>query len=232
MPTITLNCLVVGENPYENAFNIKTNLTKAICELKEAIKVKKAPEFDNFAADKLILWKVDISLEENGELIAVNTKINTNIKDELGGVELTSLSKISKHFPSQPAIEHLHIVLQRPVEAKDIHCTGGNATTTTTITTLNKAKRLLSETQYVRKHLANNDLKAKNFYVYFNHSTLKEGVEVLHKTLEALRDDSELGNLVRRILGRDVFFKSDKAKIYFQRKKRKDDVLLGTETTL
>src|SRR2546430_15880202 len=78
MSTITLNCLVVGENPYENAFNIEINLTKAVNELKETIKEKKAPDFNNFAADKLKLWKEDISLLENGKLSAVNTEINLN----------------------------------------------------------------------------------------------------------------------------------------------------------
>ncbi|CAI2199430.1 13422_t:CDS:2, partial [Funneliformis geosporum] len=136
-----------------------TNLIKAIRNSNKTIKEKKASEFDNFAADKLKLWKVDISLEENGELIAANTKINTNIKDELGGIELTSLSKI----------------------IKDIHCIGGKATTTTIpLTRLNVSSLRLN---------------------------MFEGVKVLYETLETLRDDSELGNLARRILGRDAFFK-------------------------
>ncbi|GES87991.1 hypothetical protein GLOIN_2v1571020 [Rhizophagus clarus] len=72
----------------------------------------------------LVLWKVDISLEEENEkLKLVNTKINVNIKEELGGEELKSLSKISKHFTSQPADEHIHIIVQHPVEMKEVHCT-------------------------------------------------------------------------------------------------------------
>src|ERR1044072_2008141 len=119
MSTITLNCLVGGENPYENAFNIEINSTKAVSELKEAIKKKKAPDFDNFTADKLKLWKVDISLEEDGKLSVANTKIN-NINDELGAVRLTSLSKISTHFPSQPADKmNIHIIVQRPEKIGD-----------------------------------------------------------------------------------------------------------------
>src|SRR5688572_22745871 len=42
---------------------------------------------------------------------------------ELDGVELLQLSKISKHFSSQPADEHIHIIVQRPVETKEVHCT-------------------------------------------------------------------------------------------------------------
>ncbi|RGB23086.1 hypothetical protein C1646_729234 [Rhizophagus diaphanus] len=56
-------------------------------------------------------------------LVLVNTKININIKEELGGEELPPFSKISKHFSSQPADEHIHIIIQRPVEMKEVHCT-------------------------------------------------------------------------------------------------------------
>ncbi|PKK55649.1 hypothetical protein RhiirC2_858940 [Rhizophagus irregularis] len=124
MSIITLSCLVAGENPYENAFNVKVNKTEAVSELKDVIKENQKPFFDNVAPKELKLWKVDISLEEENEkLTAVNTKINVNIKEELGGVELLPLSKISKHFPSQPADEHIHIIVQRPVETKEVHCT-------------------------------------------------------------------------------------------------------------
>ena len=126
MSTITLSCLVVGENPYENAFpvDIDTNKVKTVGHLRDAIKENQKPFFDNIAPKELKLWKVDISLkEENEKLIAVNTKINVNIKEDLGGEELPPLSKISKHFISQPADEHIHIIVQRPVKTKEVHCT-------------------------------------------------------------------------------------------------------------
>ena len=122
MSTITLSCLVVGENPYENAFpvDIDTNKVKTVGHLKDAIKEKNTQAFANVDAKDIKLWKVDISLEkENKKLELVNTKINVNIKEELGGVELLPLSKISKHFTSQPADEHIHIIVQRPVETKE-----------------------------------------------------------------------------------------------------------------
>jgi hypothetical protein len=123
MSTITLSCLVAGENPYDNSFpvDIDTNKVKTVGHLKDAIKEKID---DNVKAKDLKLWKVDISLEEENEkLKLVNEKINVNIKDDLEGVELKPLSKISKHFPSQPADEHIHIIVQRPVETKVVHCT-------------------------------------------------------------------------------------------------------------
>ena len=124
MSTITLSCLVVGENPYENAFAVEIDTTKLVSFFRDAIKEKNTQAFANVDAKDLKLWKVDISLEEENEkLKLVNEKINVNIKDELEGVELKPLSKISKHFPSQPADEYIHIIVQRPVETKEVHCT-------------------------------------------------------------------------------------------------------------
>ena len=101
---------------YENVFEVDIVNNKTV-KLKDATK-------SLFSITLLKLWKVDISLEEENEkLTAVNTKINVNIKEDLGGEELPPLSKISKHFPSQPADEHIHIIVQRPVETKEVHCT-------------------------------------------------------------------------------------------------------------
>src|SRR3954469_22943574 len=129
MSTITLSCLVAGENPYENAFQVVIDTTqiKTVALLRDAIKEKID---DNVKAKDLKLWKVKISLEEENEkLKLINEKINVNIKDELGGVELKSLSKISKHFSSQPADKHIHIIIQRPVEDKEVRCTASYGVT-------------------------------------------------------------------------------------------------------
>ena len=86
MSTITLSCLVVGENPYENAFAVEIDTTKLVSFFRDAIKEKNTQAFANVDAKDIKLWKVDISLEEeNKKLKLVNTKINVNIKEELGG---------------------------------------------------------------------------------------------------------------------------------------------------
>ncbi|PKK60007.1 hypothetical protein RhiirC2_793980 [Rhizophagus irregularis] len=91
--------------------------------LVERYQGKNTQAFANIDAKDIKLWKVNIFLEEENEkLTAVNTKINVNIKDELGGVELLPLLKISKHFTFQPADEHIHIIVQCPVEMKEVHC--------------------------------------------------------------------------------------------------------------
>ncbi|GET03048.1 CRN-like protein [Rhizophagus clarus] len=111
MSTITLSCLVAGENPYNNSspVDIDTNKVKTVGHLKDAIKEKKQNDFTNVDADKLKLWKVNISFKESNEkLKLVNTKINVNIKEELGGVELLPLSRLANTFPlSQPTITYI-----------------------------------------------------------------------------------------------------------------------------
>ncbi|GET56065.1 hypothetical protein GLOIN_2v1769850 [Rhizophagus irregularis DAOM 181602=DAOM 197198] len=167
MSTITLSCLVVGENSYENAFNVKVNKTEAVSELKDAIKEKID---DNVKAKDLKLWKVDISLEEENEkLDLVNTKINVNIKEELGGVELLPLSKISKHFPSQPADEHIHIIVQRPVETKEVHFS---------LSEVSRVKK--DKYNYLKKRCTRNAFRYTSIFVMSRFTFMIRGVQCIH----------------------------------------------------
>ena len=76
MSTITLSCLVVGENPYENAFpvDIDTNKVKTIGHLKKAIKEEFHPKFENVAPNDIRLWKVDIFLKEETKNLSSSTQ--------------------------------------------------------------------------------------------------------------------------------------------------------------
>ncbi|KAF9344808.1 hypothetical protein BGX26_003865, partial [Mortierella sp. AD094] len=55
----TLFCLVDGD---ATPFSIKIPSSDTVDSLKDAIKVKKSPEFDDIAADKLALWHVSIPI--------------------------------------------------------------------------------------------------------------------------------------------------------------------------
>src|SRR5690348_13810749 len=96
---------------------------------------------------------------------------------------------------------------------------------------MDKDKRRLSVTQYVRQHLARSTLKAKNFYVYFNYS-LSEGIERLRQTLVSLSTDSQLGDPARSCLKRGDFFENNSVKLYFERKKRKVEGKINAEISL
>jgi hypothetical protein len=55
--SIKLFCLVQKET---TPFPVVINRDETVGDLKDAIKAKKAPELDSWAADKLRLWKVEI----------------------------------------------------------------------------------------------------------------------------------------------------------------------------
>jgi hypothetical protein len=61
IPTMTdifeLNCITLGDDS-SRVFIIKISKEATVDGLKKAIKVQKAPEFDDLAADSLRLWKV------------------------------------------------------------------------------------------------------------------------------------------------------------------------------
>src|SRR2546427_657998 len=59
MSTFRLNCLVHGDTT-ERVFPVDIPSTKTIGNLKEMIKIKGNPDFDQFRADRLDIWKVDI----------------------------------------------------------------------------------------------------------------------------------------------------------------------------
>ncbi|CAG8654653.1 9381_t:CDS:1, partial [Paraglomus brasilianum] len=100
--SITLVCLVKGNLP-ANAFAVDINSGKLISHLKDAIKTKKAPEFDHIPADRLKLWKVEIPDDHDSELA------NPSLHDEL-----LATKKVSKYFPSLPAEECIHVIVEVP----------------------------------------------------------------------------------------------------------------------
>ena len=102
--SITLLCLVKG-NITANAFPVHIEGSSLVGDLKDAIKAKKAPEFDNFPADRLKLWKVKIP--DNQDDLLSNLTLND-------GDELLATKKISKYFPDSPPEEHIHVIVKLP----------------------------------------------------------------------------------------------------------------------
>ncbi|GBB86854.1 hypothetical protein RclHR1_01330008 [Rhizophagus clarus] len=65
-----------------------------------------APEFDNFPADKLKLWKKEIP-DERDDLIS-----NLSLHEE---PELLVTKNILKYFPDSPPEEHIHVLVEPPM---------------------------------------------------------------------------------------------------------------------
>jgi Crinkler effector protein N-terminal domain len=102
--SITLFCLVKG-NTTANAFEVNIEKDKSVSHLKKVIKAEKAPEFDNFPADRLKLWKVPISDDHDDQLRNLSLE-NSD--------ELLAIRKISKYFPDSPPEEHIHVLVSPP----------------------------------------------------------------------------------------------------------------------
>src|SRR6266498_2417976 len=101
---ITLLCLVKG-NTTASAFAVDIDREKLVSHLKDAIKAKKAPEFDNFPADKLKLWKVTIPGDQDEQLR------NLILQDS---DELLAINDIGDYWPTSPPKKHIHVIVKLP----------------------------------------------------------------------------------------------------------------------
>nr|CAG8589745.1 13370_t:CDS:2 [Entrophospora candida] len=139
MNIITLNCLVEGDDPYIQSFNVEIDKTKTVGELKQVIKNEQEPFFDNVAARDLELWKVDISFDEPNEKLSVlRDKTCAVIKEQLGGVNMHPILKIDMYFPDIPEKGHIHIIVGHPPAIK-------RETNDEVTIKLNKIKDLIKE---------------------------------------------------------------------------------------
>jgi hypothetical protein len=81
-----------------NAFLLKVSRDLSVSDLRDAIKEKKKPYFGNVPADRLKLWKVNISMNNK----SLNTKIHAEdeeIKEQLiDGNQLNPFQDVGDHF--------------------------------------------------------------------------------------------------------------------------------------
>jgi hypothetical protein len=103
---VTLLCLVNGDS---SAFPVRIDKTLLVGDLKNEIKKAKAPEFDNFAADKLTLWKVNIP--DDGEAAIQRLALQADTANE---IKMRPTKKIGEYYREQPAEGHIHVVIERP----------------------------------------------------------------------------------------------------------------------
>ncbi|RHZ47953.1 hypothetical protein Glove_564g71 [Diversispora epigaea] len=118
MDTITLNCLVKKDNPYENCFEVEIDKTRTVSALKELIKDKQKPNFDHLPANQLKLWKVNVSLlKSNEKLTVLVEKEPAVIEQKLEGEKLLAPNDVQDYFSGQPAKKFIHIIVESlPIE--------------------------------------------------------------------------------------------------------------------
>ncbi|KAF9165642.1 hypothetical protein DFQ26_009654 [Actinomortierella ambigua] len=104
---ITLFCLVDGQ-PTSNAFPVEIESNKTIGHLKDLIKVKKTPRFDDIAAAELILSHV------SHPVIAANRHQLVLLSAIESPRELVPTENIADVFTEPPPTQTIHILVQRP----------------------------------------------------------------------------------------------------------------------
>ena len=104
MLSITLLCLVKG-NKTANAFPVHTDKDQLVGDLKDAIKAKKSPVFDNFPADELKLWKREIR-DDQDDLLS-----NLTLND---GDELLATREIGDYWTEKLPKRHIHVIVKLP----------------------------------------------------------------------------------------------------------------------
>ncbi|KAF9536735.1 hypothetical protein EC957_009860 [Mortierella hygrophila] len=109
--TLTLFCLISGEST-ASAFSVKVDRSATVDDLKDAIKSKQAPAFDDITANNLVLWRATISADEEG----IITLDSLDDKTKLGNPR-THLSKL---FPKTPD-DNTYIVVERPKATSTPH---------------------------------------------------------------------------------------------------------------
>ncbi|KAG2357031.1 hypothetical protein BDR07DRAFT_398572 [Suillus spraguei] len=102
VPYFKLNCIVLGDCP-DRVFGVDIAQMQAVCDLIEAIKYKKKPDFDRVPAARLDLWQVNISLKDSRFLDAT--------RDDW--MKLEPANKLSTAF-TDVKIGYIHVVVQRP----------------------------------------------------------------------------------------------------------------------
>jgi len=77
-------------------------------DLKDRIKTKKAPRFDDIAADELVLWKVNIP----GDREEMLRNLVFEDREVDGIMEMLAMKKIGKYFLNSPEDERIHVIVQ------------------------------------------------------------------------------------------------------------------------
>jgi len=103
---LSLFCYILGDDP-NDIFPVEIDSSKSIGNLKDVIKAKKSPTFNNISADKLRLWKVSIAADDVFE----NSIDGNNFEDT---TSLRPTNKLSRVFPEPLLDDHIHIVVRSP----------------------------------------------------------------------------------------------------------------------
>jgi len=115
MPEIRLNCLVVPSNipveeiTHQHVVTINIDKEESIHSLRSKIKKEYTPRFDDIPITEFALRAVEYS---SNDIAKENvTAVFLSLKNGIQGTELFPISSIFKHFPEQPPVKDIHIIV-------------------------------------------------------------------------------------------------------------------------
>ena len=103
---LKLNCLVLGDEP-RHIFSVRISSAENVSALRELVKEKKSPRFDNVPINSLVLWKVSVPVDENFQASLGRLSF---VEEE----SLFPIERLSNIFSDLPVKRHLHIIIQHP----------------------------------------------------------------------------------------------------------------------
>ena len=103
---LKLFCYVCGDD-YSNTFVVNIDEDDTVADLKDAIKEKKRPKFDDIPAGSLFLWKASVLI--NRDLKESVEALNVVDDDSLYSYEI-----LSDIFSSGLEKRCVHIIINRP----------------------------------------------------------------------------------------------------------------------
>ncbi|KAI0290640.1 hypothetical protein B0F90DRAFT_1784429 [Multifurca ochricompacta] len=118
--TLTLFCLAIDnqKDPIGNVFKVEVQSGGHVSDINDAIKVKKAPELDHLAADRLIVWTLSTLQRTNlpSSTISAAIEFPSDQNNRVGNVELLyPTTRLSRHWDHSPDDDYLHLIVQVPL---------------------------------------------------------------------------------------------------------------------
>ncbi|KAF9308167.1 hypothetical protein BGZ91_007932, partial [Linnemannia elongata] len=104
---LNLFCLVDGL-PSSRTFEIEVSATRTIAHLKDLIKTKQTPAFDDITVDQLSLWRVSVAVTDDDNEAPILLD-NLPVKKKLRATK-----KLHMVFAADFPEDTIHIIVQRP----------------------------------------------------------------------------------------------------------------------
>ena len=122
MPEIRLNCLIVPSNcPVEritryHIITIKINNSESIYSLRKQIKKEHSPQFDDIPITEFVVCMINLNSDKKEASINAESVMNSvQNKSKIGSVQF-SMSNILDHFPIQPSLKDIHIIVYLDIQ--------------------------------------------------------------------------------------------------------------------